>query len=210
MAEPMSMNRIIHAAVRRDLARFTDSLATFPVGSKARAVRLATAWKFFHGEVDNHHRGEHEIAWPALRSVGVSQATLDEMDAEHERLGDALAQADLAFTALEKSPTEVAAQSVSTALADLDAVVAEHFAHEEREIEPVYHAQRGSPEMKAMGRKFARRNPIQSGDFFAWLLNGATDEQRAALRDDVPAPVIAVFSRVLGQRYRRIVARVWR
>jgi hypothetical protein len=210
MAEPMSMNKIIHAAVRRDLARFGNALAAFPAGNKARAVRLATAWKFFYGEVDNHHRGEHEIAWPTLLSLGVRQATLDEMDAEHERLADALSQADFAFTALEKSPTDVAAKSAATAIADLDAVVAEHFKHEERELEPVFQAKRGTPELKAMGRKFARRNPVLAGDFFAWVLNGATDEQKVALRDEVPAPVVAIFGNVFGQRYRRIVAPVWR
>lgn len=204
------MNKIIHAAVRRDLARFKDALAAFPAGNKTRAVRLATAWNFFYGEVDNHHQGEHEIAWPALRSVGVSQATLEQMDAEHERLADALSQADFAFTALEKSPTDMAAKSAETAIADLDAVVAEHFAHEEQELEPVYAANRETPELKAMGRKFARRSPARSGDFFAWLLNGATEEQKAALRQQVPAPVVRIFSGVFGQRYRRIVAPIWR
>src|SRR3954447_24727404 len=66
MAEAMTMNKVIHGAVRRDLARFAAALDSFPEGSKDRAVRLSTAWKFFYGELDQHHHGEHEIAWPAL------------------------------------------------------------------------------------------------------------------------------------------------
>lgn len=209
MAEPMSMNKIIHRAALRDLARFATALADFPANSKTRAVRLATAWTFFYGELDNHHRGEHEIAWPALQAVGVPKATLDEMDAEHEQLTDALNQADLAFTALEKAPTAANVKSASAAVADLSSVAEEHFEHEERELEPVYAAQRDTAEIKAMARKFARRSPTRAGDFFAWLQNGATPQERAALRESVPPPVIAIFSQVLGQRYRRIVAPVW-
>jgi hypothetical protein len=64
--------------------------------------------------------------------------------------------------------------------------------------------------MKARGRKFAKRNPKDAGNFFAWLVNGATAEERAALSADVPGPVVAIFSRVLGRRYRRTVAPAWR
>jgi hypothetical protein len=210
MAEAMSMNKLIHAAVRRDLARFSGALASFPDGSAARAGQLHTAWKYFYGELDYHHHGEHDIAWPALESVGVPRTTLDQMDAEHDRLAQALGTADTAFAALVKSPTEASAKDAAVAIGDLESVVDEHLAHEEAEIEPVYQAKRNTPELKAMGRKFAKRNPKEAGDFFAWLQNGATPDERAALRAQVPAPVVAVFSRLLGGRYRRTVAPVGR
>jgi Hemerythrin HHE cation binding domain len=210
MSGQMSMNKLIHAAVRRDLARFSSALAAFPEGSKHRAVKLATAWKFFYLELDNHHRGEHDIAWPALRAVGVSPRLLDQMDAEHERLVDALRRTDAAFDALDKSPTKTNADAAATAIASLRDAAEEHFQHEEAELESVYFTKRETPEIKAMGRKFARRNPLRSGDFFAWLENGATADERAALRESVPPPIVMIFGRVLGQRYRRIVAPVWR
>jgi hypothetical protein len=210
MAEAMSMNKIIHAAVRRDLARFGDALAHFPDGDTARAQQLLTAWKFFYGELDYHHHGEHEIAWPAMESVGVPRATLDQMDAEHAKMADALGAADTAFATLARTPTPEAAKDAATAVDNLEAVVAEHLAHEEAELEGVYLANRAGPEMKAMGRKFAKRNPKDAGNFFAWLVNGATAEERAALSADVPGPVVTIFSRVLGRGYRRTVAPVWR
>jgi Hemerythrin HHE cation binding domain len=210
MSTQMSMNKLIHAAIRRDLARFTGALASFPEGSKHRAVKLATAWKFFYLELDNHHRGEHNIAWPALRAVGVNQGVLDQMDAEHERLADALRRADGAFSALEKAPTKASADAAGEAVTALRDTIEEHFQHEEAEIESIYFAKRDTPEIKAMGRKFARRNPLRSGDFFAWLENGASPDERKALRESVPPPVVAVFNHVLGQRYHRIVAPVWR
>src|SRR5207249_1325274 len=89
MAETLSMNKVIHGAVRRDLARFLDALAAFPDGDSRRAAQLATAWEFFFGELDYHHHSEHAIAWPALRTVGVDDAVLAQMDAEHDKLAEA-------------------------------------------------------------------------------------------------------------------------
>jgi hypothetical protein len=210
MAEPISMNRLIHAAVRRDLARFAAALASFPDGSAARANQLHTAWKYFFGELDYHHHGEHDIAWPALESVGVPRATLDQMDAEHERLAEGLGTADTAFAALSTTPTEASAKDAGVAIANLQAIVDEHLAHEEAELEPVYQAKKGTPELKAMGRQFAKRNAKDAGNFFAWIQNGAAANERAALRASVPPPVIAILSRLFGRRYRRNVAPVWR
>ena len=72
MAE-MSMNRVIHGAFRRDLQRFEDALAAFPDGDAGRAEQLWTAWANFDDQLTRHHVGEHEIAWPTLRQLGLSE-----------------------------------------------------------------------------------------------------------------------------------------
>ncbi len=41
------------------------------------------------------------------------------------------------------------------------------------------------------------------------MQDGATAEERAALADNVPRPVIAVIGGVFGRRYRKEVAPVW-
>src|SRR5690242_21529666 len=87
----MSMNKAIHGAFRRDLQRFLDALGSFHDGDHARAAQLGTAWVNFDAQLTDHHEGEHAIAWPALESIGVSRATLEQMDAEHERMATALA-----------------------------------------------------------------------------------------------------------------------
>ena len=43
----MSMNKVIHAAFRRDLDRFLAALAGFPDGDAARAADLGRAWVNF-------------------------------------------------------------------------------------------------------------------------------------------------------------------
>ena len=44
MTEHRTMNTIIHAAIRRDAARFDAALATLPDGSQQRAEELSRAW----------------------------------------------------------------------------------------------------------------------------------------------------------------------
>lgn len=49
-----------------------------------------------------------------------------------------------------------------------------------------------------------------AGQFFAWLTDGMSDEHRAFLRTQVPAPVVTVLAKVFGRRYNRQIAPVWR
>jgi hypothetical protein len=92
----------------------------------------------------------------------------------------------------------------------LKGVTVEHLDHEEAELEDLYLSRRESPEMKAMGRQFGRVSPARGGRFFAWVLDGATPDEQATVRKEVPAPVIAVIGGVFGRGYRKNVASVWR
>lgn len=209
MTTPMSMNRVIHAAIRRDLARFDRALTAFPDGDARRAAELGKAWRYLHGELTRHHTGEHEIAWPALRQVGVSAETLAAMDAEHDRLAEALDAAADSMRTLENGPASSSAAAAASAMANLSKVAEEHMAHEEAEIEPVYTGKKDDPAIKAMGRRFSKVDPLTAGKFFAWLENGASAEERASLRDSVPGPVITILGRLFGLPYHRTIAPVW-
>ncbi len=68
----MSMNRVIHGAVRRDLDRFTNALSTLDGGDKRRVEQLLTAWANFREQLTRHHSSEQRIAWPARRKAGIS------------------------------------------------------------------------------------------------------------------------------------------
>src|ERR1044072_9014125 len=89
----MSMNKVIHCAIRRDLKRFRAALDAFPDGDRARATALLRAWQNFDAQLTEHHEGEHEIAWPALEAMGVADTSISTFDEEHERMA-----ADLAAT----------------------------------------------------------------------------------------------------------------
>ncbi|MEI8411376.1 MULTISPECIES: hemerythrin domain-containing protein [unclassified Kribbella] len=210
MAEMMSMNKAIHAAFRRDLQRFIQALGRFPAGDRQRAEQLATAWANFDEQLTHHHQGEHDIAWPALESVGVSHDLLTEMDAEHDTMAAALTATRSAIATLQRSASAEDAAAALTAMQELQRVTVLHLDHEEAAIEPVYLKNKDSAEMKAMGRQFAKVSPSQGGTFFAWALDGAGPEESAAITSTVPKPVLTVISGIFGRNYRKSVAPVWR
>jgi hemerythrin-like domain-containing protein len=206
----MSMNRVIHGAIRRDLRRFIIALDTFRDGDHARAAQLATAWNNFDDQVTRHHEGEHEIAWPALEAVGVTRTLIATMDDEHERLSQALASAGAAMATLARTASAADAAAAKGAMTRLQTVAVEHLDHEEAEIEPIYLSKHDDPAIKAMGRRFGRISPPVAGIFFAWVTDGATPEELSGVKENVPGPVRAVIGGLFGRKYRREVAPVWR
>jgi hemerythrin-like domain-containing protein len=210
MTEPMTMNRLIHAAVRRDFERLSSALKQIGDGDRARAQELERAFANLQGELTRHHEGEDTYVWPMLAKVGVDADLLATMENEHQAMSDALTETAAAMSSLARSGS---AADVAAARASVDrtrAVVEQHLTHEEDELEPVMIPHFGSPEWKAVEKKIRRQPPAVAGRFFAWLTDGMTDENRAYLRSEVPAPVVTVFAKVLGRRYNREIAPVWR
>jgi hypothetical protein len=206
----MSMNKAIHGAFRRDLDRFIAALSTFRWGDLTRARQLGTAWANFDDQLTYHHEGEHTIAWPALQAVGVSKEVLATMDAEHETMAASLAETRTAMAAFTKTAGALESQAALGAFQQLKQVTVAHLDHEEAEIEDVYLTKRDTPELKAMGKAFGRVSPARGGQFFAWLLDGASPEERDAVTREVPGPVVAIVSGIFGRGYRRNVAPVWK
>jgi hemerythrin-like domain-containing protein len=209
MAE-MSMNKVIHGAIRRDLDRFVEALTRLRAGDADRAAELQRAWANFDRQLTDHHEGEHAIAWPALEAVGVDRQTIAEMDAEHTTMALALADGREAMAALLPGATDDARSTALRAVEHLQQVTLTHLDHEEAEIEPVFLAHEGDPAMKQMGKEFAKVGPRKGGVFFAWVLDGATPAEREALGTTIPGPVLAVLTTVFGRPYTRQVAPVWR
>ena len=171
----MSMNRVIHAAVRRDLDRFTNALSTLDGGDQRRAGQVWAAWANFHEQLTRHHSSEHRIAWPALRKAGISDDLLTQFDAEHDRMAAALERADQAMRSVRATPSAENVKAAREAVATLRATTTEHLDHEEAELEPFYLEHARTPEMKAMGRAFGREyKPAEAGTYFAWLQDGAS------------------------------------
>jgi hemerythrin-like domain-containing protein len=212
MAAPtMSMNKVIHCAVRRDLRRFATALRAFPDGDRARAGALHRAWANFHAQLTEHHEGEHEVAWPALRAIGVPDGSIATFDQEHEAMADALRAADAAMDQLARTATLADAQAAGAAMAALERATTTHLDHEEKEVEPLLVDKHDDPAVKQMGKQFSRRSSLPvAGTFFAWMEDGATPAEKAALRESVPGPVITIIGGLFGRGYRKNVAPVWR
>jgi hypothetical protein len=206
----MSMNKVIHSAFRRDLQRFLDALDGFRDGDHARATQLGKAWDNFDAQLTDHHEGEHEIAWPVMESIGISRELLAVFDEEHERMAQALASTRAAMTTFRATATAADATAARAAMATLQSVAVAHLDHEEHEIEPVYLQHAEGPELKAMGKQFAKVSPAKGGTFFAWVTDGAGPEEMAALTSSVPKPVLKILAGIFGRGYRGDVAPAWK
>ena len=77
------------------------------------------------------------------------------------------------------------------AVEHLREVTVTHLDHEEQVLEPVYLEHEKSPAIVEMGKKFAQVGPRKGGIFFAWVLDGSTPAERAALGSTIPGPVLA-------------------
>src|SRR6476659_2406650 len=132
-APHMSMNKVIHGAVRRDLDRFRQALDAFVGGDRDRAEALHRAWTNFHEQLTEHHEGEHEIAWPAMQAIGISESTIATFDTEHERMAADLTAAGQAMSTLRRSARRTDADSAAAAMATLQTTTVTHLDHEEQE-----------------------------------------------------------------------------
>ena len=203
------MNKVIHGAFRRDLDRFVTALGAFPAGDRKRADELRTAWANFDDQLTHHHEGEHDTAWPALQKVGVSPELLATMDAEHEAMAQALTASRAAMADLVRTPDRDHADSARAVFEQLRTVTVTHLDHEESELEQVYLDHRDDPAIVEMGKTFAKVSPARGGRFFAWILDGASPAERAAVSKTVPGPVLAIITGIFGRGYRKNVAPVW-
>src|SRR5215210_2561250 len=93
MPEHLSMNTVIHAAVRRDLQRFAKALDEFPMGSTQRATELNRAWRHLAHQLYHHHHSEDTIFWPALREAGADESLVSALGGEHDRMAEAMGKA---------------------------------------------------------------------------------------------------------------------
>jgi hemerythrin-like domain-containing protein len=209
MTEHITMNTVIHAAFRRDLARFDTALASFPDGSQERADQLVTAWDNYQHQLHHHHEDEETIFWPAFRELGADEAVTSDLGGEHAQMLTALDHADEVVRRLSGDPSSARAANARAAIGELGEVLREHLAHEEANLEPWVATVRSTPQMKRAQAAVRKAHKGQSGTFVAWLLDGAEPEHVAGLKREIPPPVVAFLNAVPGRHYRRNIAPVW-
>ena len=207
---PMTMNRVIHGAVRRDLDRLAAALDSFPAGNQARARDLERAYANLRRELTHHHEAEDTYVWPMLSKVGVDANLLHTMESEHHAMADALAETGDAMTTLARTGSAANAAAARESVTRTRAVVDRHLDHEEAELEPQLAPHLESPEWKAVEKQLRKLPPGVIGQYFAWLTDGMTEEHRAYFRGTIPPPVVYVFSHLLGRTYHKEVAPVWK
>jgi hypothetical protein len=210
MAKHLSLNTVIHAAVRRDLGRFNAALNAFPVGSKERAAELEGAWQNLDKQLYHHHHGEETIFWPALRELGADMSLVSDLDGEHQRMAEAMAETRTAMTTFAADPGAEQLAAVKAAFAELSAVIDAHFTHEEHDLEPMLATATETPQWKQAQRAVRRTmNLPEAGTYLAWLQDGADADARDYMSQEFPRPVLTIFPRLLGRQYARRIASIW-
>ncbi|WP_116450471.1 hemerythrin domain-containing protein [Blastococcus litoris] len=209
-APEMTMNRVIHGAVRRDLDRLSTALGQLRDGDTARAQALERAYANLRTELTHHHEGEDTHIFPMLQRIGVDQGLLDAMESEHHAMADALTKTAGAMSTVARTGSSGDAAVAQASVVRTREVVERHLRHEEEELEPQLNAHLGSPEWKAVEKELRSQPLGVAGRFFAWLTDGMSDEHRAFLKKTVPTPVVTVLARTFGRRYYKDVAPTWR
>jgi hypothetical protein len=208
MAE-LSMNQIIHAAVRRDVARTEQALRIFPDGDAGRARQLQAAWRNLVRELTHHHEAEDEHVWPFLQSCGADTSLLEQMESEHVAMKAALGSVSTAIDALVATPTTAMASSAADQVTGAQTVINDHLAHEEADIEPLLAAREEDVAWKAVSKRLRPPSIVDGANAIAWMVDGAGERERTSLRATIPGPVVTVLTKMLARRYRREVAPAW-
>jgi hemerythrin-like domain-containing protein len=210
MNSPMTMNRVIHAAVRRDLTRLESALDAAPDGDRARARQLQAAYANLYRELKHHHVGEDTYVFPFLARVEGASELVEVMEAEHQAMAAALAEAETAMTDYASTGSTPDAHAARDAVRRAHEVVERHLHHEETELEPLMLPHLESPDWKAVEKRLRPESLADSGRWMAWVQDGMPEEEGVFFRSTIPAPVTFLLSRVAGRSYYREVAPAWR
>ncbi|PBC57556.1 hemerythrin domain-containing protein [Rhodococcus sp. ACPA1] len=128
--------RIVHSALRRDIARAAQVLRTTPPPAQTQRVALADHLVWMMHFLHLHHSGEDRGLWPLVRELNpAAGALLDAMDADHTRIGPEMERVTAAATEYRVHPA--AREDLSRSLAALEQVLLPHLQREEDEMMPV-------------------------------------------------------------------------
>jgi hemerythrin-like domain-containing protein len=206
----MTMNRVIHAAVRRDLARLEAALDAAPDGDRVRASQLKAAYANLYRELKHHHIGEDTFVFPFLARVEGASDLVRVMEEEHEAMATALTEAGMAMSAYALTGSAADAHAARDAVLRAHQVVERHLHHEEVDFEPLMLPHLESPDWKAVEKQLRPASLADTGRWMAWVQDGMPAEERAYFRSTIPVPVSFLLSRVAGRSYYREVAPAWR
>ena len=202
--------RIVHNALRRDIARSAQVLRTAPPPAQTQRVALADHLVWMMHFLHLHHSGEDRGLWPLVRELNPDAgALLDAMDADHARIRPEMERVTAAATEYRVHPT--AREGLSHALAALEQVLLPHLQCEEDEMMPV------------VARTLTRRrwDDVEEQVFIAsktkrelgieahWIVDGVDREDYDVTVHKVGPATRFMLLHVFRRPYRRACAARW-
>lgn len=208
------MMNIVHAALRRDLARASvvlmDTSGVEPQRLQALGSHLVWIVDFLHG----HHEAEDKYLFPAVKAKRPDLAeVIDLMDTEHNAIAPALHQLQLVgrrVAAGKSVGTEEAAAELGDAVLGLNDVLLPHLFDEETKMMPIVEEVLSEAEWQSYDRENLQKSKAELAFIGHWLLDGLSDERdRRKVTGQVPPLVAWVLINLMGRRYSQHFRATW-
>ena len=199
----LTLLRLIHAALRRDMAWLSSALVAGIDGSEMRAFRVR--WMSFAEQLHDHHVAEDRLVWPVLerRADGAADAVLREMATEHAAIDPALEEVATHLTVANSEVSPGDRERLAAAVRHLGDLLEAHLTHEEEAAIPLVRRYLTRSDLDHVSAVQRRENGLRGARrFLPWVLDGATDADLRYVIADVPAPM-----RPLVRRWQRSYTR---
>lgn len=207
-----TMMGVVHDAIRRDLRRLHDTLATQPgtplEDPRRHALCDHVDWMmdFLH----RHHRSEDDGLWPLVLARAPETAPLlDRMEADHQHIVPAMETVGSAARAYRGDPEQQA--GLDSALHTLSGALLPHLRREEDDAMPVVSATLTDRDWRSWDKRFNVRGKslTQLAIDGHWLMDQLDPQRYQTLVHLVPLPARLIIVKGFARRYRRACAIRW-
>ncbi|GAA1969350.1 hypothetical protein GCM10009738_52550 [Kitasatospora viridis] len=203
--------RLVHAALRRDLARIPTALRLLQPTDEAQGEALMRHWDFLTAMLTCHHEQQDVRIWPMLRRFAPELRLLvNWLEDDHHNLDHSFTRTTTLMRIGTRDPAS--AWPVAYAVEELAARLETHLRIEEEQVLPVM-AELLAPQSRVgtLGELLDLLRLAEgpgAPDALAWLLEGVAPEQVEALLadcDDLMARQWPHWQAV----YARCTAQLW-
>ena len=206
------MMRIVHDALRRDLARARTTLAREPSIPLRQQQAIAGHLVWMMGFLRAHNRSEDDGLYPLVRRRDPSaHEVFDSMERDHEGLVTLVAEVEVAARAVIDADATVPDERLVGALAALEHHLLPHLRREEDEAMPVVSAYITDAEWRTLEHEHnvKPKSVAELGFEGHWLIDGADAEDRQTVLHLVPPMPRFVLLHGFARSYARRSAACW-
>jgi hypothetical protein len=206
------MMGIVHDALRRDLRRATDALASEPPPPAGQRVGIGAHVRWMMDFLHAHHTGEDQGLWPLVRANNTAAGDmLDQMDADHARIGPYIDEVHEAAAAYGADASAAARHGLANAIELLRSVLDPHLRREEDEMMPIVSRSITHAQWEAFNNTsyVSGKSKAELGREGHWLIDSLDPERYVVVVQTVTAVPRFILIHAFARPYRRECATRW-
>ena len=208
-----TMMRIVHQALRRDLARASANLTAQASPQQRRAIASHLTWmmQFLRA----HHESEDRGLYPLVRQRAVQRPEalelLDRMDEQHHAVAAEITAVEDAAATLAAHGSDAASTTMVDALNRLSALLLPHLREEEEGAMPIVSALITDGEWRELEQRYnlEPKSFTELGREGHWLIDDLDDDDRATVLGLVPPIPRFLLLHGFARGYRRHLEACW-